>query len=145
MSDVLIAPGLDQAIPGVVKNLQIVIEDGAVRTTNGPTGASGAALTSTATGAASSSVVLKAAPGNFFGANCTATVSGYLMLFDSVAAPADGTVTPKKVWAMSAGSSIEVGYFVPLRMAVGVTLVFSSTGPFTKTASATAFMSGEAL
>ena len=144
MSDVLVAPGRDQSLPGEVKNLEIVIEDGAVRTTNGPTAAAGAALTPSATATAQSSVVLKASAGNFFGANCTATVSGYLMLFDATSAPADGTVTPKKVWAMSAGSSIEVGYFVPLRMATGITLVFSSTGPFTKTA-ATAFISGEAL
>jgi len=144
MSDVLVRPGLDQAAPGSPKNLEIIIEEGAVRTTNGPTTATGAGLAPTATETAQSSVVLKAGPGNFYGANCTSTVAGYLMLFDAVSVPADGTVTPKKVWSMSANSSIEVGYFVPLRMNVGITLAFSATGPFTKTA-ATAFMSGEAL
>lgn len=102
------------------------------------------ALASVSTPAAASNLVLRAAPCNFYGAQvCTAAVAGYLMLFDAIAAPPDGTVTPKKVWAVAANTAIELDYVPPIRMSTGAVLVFSSTGQFTKTASATAFMSGE--
>lgn len=145
MSDVLVRPGHDQAAVGVVKNLELVVEDGALRTSTGPATGASAGLASTGTAVAGSTALLKTAPGNFYGATCCSTgAAGYLMLFDATAAPADGAVTPRKVWPVAAGGGIEVGYAVPLRMTVGAVLVFSSTGPFTKTA-ANAFVSGEAL
>lgn len=145
MSDVLIRPGHDQAAVGIVKNLEIIVENGAIRTSAGPGSGAEAGLASTGTAVAGSTSVLKAAAGNFYGATCCSTgAAGYLMLFDAASAPADGTVTPRKVWPVAAGGGIEIGYPVPLRMTVGAVLVFSSTGPFTKTA-ANAFISGEAL
>lgn len=145
MSDAIIIPGHDQAAVGVVKNLEVIVENGGIRTAAVPGAGAETGLASVTASTAQSSIILKAAPGNFYGATCTSTGSaGYLMLFDSAAAPVDGTVTPRKVWPVAAGGGIEVGYMVPLRMDTGAVLVFSTTGPYTKTA-ATAFLSGEAL
>lgn len=99
-----------------------------------------------ATPTVAGTLTLKSVPCTFYGANITAVATaGYLMLFDAAAAPIDGTVTPTKVWVVAANSSLEIGYENGLTMALGAVLVFSSTGPFTKTVSATAFMSGEAV
>lgn len=117
---------------------------GALLVTTAGSSAAAQGIATVATATAQSSLVLKASPGNFYGANATSTAAGYLMLFDATSAPADGTVTPKKVWAVAANGSCSIAFDLPLVMAVGITLVFSSTGPFTKTA-ATCFMSGEAI
>jgi hypothetical protein len=109
-----------------------------------PSGAAGA-LTPVKTNAVASSKVIKASPGNFFGSNMSATVSGWFMLYDLTAAPADGTVTPLKVWPCSAGGAVDVSYPTPIRCATGITIVFSTTGPYTQTLSATAFISGDAV
>lgn len=111
-----------------------------------PTGVAANALTPSATAVAASSLVLKASAGNLYGVQiATGGTAGYLMLFNAVAAPADGVVTPIKVYSIAANASLEVGYDIPLRFGTGITAVFSSTGPFTKTASATAFISGEVV
>jgi hypothetical protein len=109
-----------------------------------PVSASSTPVTPIATSVVASSLVLSAAPTTFRGANVTSGASaGYVMLFDEIFAPADGTVTPVKTWVIAANSTIEVGYDPGLVMQVGAVLVFSTTGPYTKTASATAFISGE--
>lgn len=108
-----------------------------------PTSAAPAAIAPTATTVAASSLTLKSSAGNHYSFNGLGTIAGYFMLFDAPTPPADGTVTPKKVYAVAAGASLDVEFTPPLRMATGGTWVFSITGPFTKTASATAFMSGE--
>lgn len=102
-------------------------------------------LTPNAVAALASNLVLKAAAGTLYGCNVHATVAGFLMIFDATAKPADGAVTPVKVIAMSAGQSFwySCGAGPALHFVNGVTLVFSTTGPFTLTASATAFFSGE--
>jgi hypothetical protein len=66
------------------------------------------------------------------------------MIFDAASAPADGTVTPKLVEAIAANASIQQSLRTPIRFSTGITMVFSTTGPFTKTASATAFLAGDA-
>lgn len=93
--------------------------------------------------------VLKASPGSLFSISIAIGVtSGWLLLFDATTAPADGAVTPK--YAIPVGSngtngfaSINFDTFRPLSFTTGIVAVFSSTGPFTKTASATAFFSGQ--
>lgn len=89
--------------------------------------------------AAESSHVLKAAPGSFIGGHVTATGAGFLMLFDAVAAPADGAVAPKTCVAVAANTSVNI--VNPQPFLTGVVAVFSSTGCFTKTASAVAYFS----
>lgn len=130
MSDAFIKPGVDTNARGVVKNIDIA-----------------AVFDPIATTAAAASLVLKSTPGSFYGANCTSTsAAGFLMLFDAASKPADGAVTPKKCWAVPAAGSIEAGYIVPVRMTVGITLAFSTTGPFTlTTSSGLAHISGEVL
>jgi hypothetical protein len=67
------------------------------------------------------------------------------MLFDSTSAPADGAVTPKWVYPIPAGGAINMDWSRPLAFTNGITVVFSSTGPFAKTADATAYISGQVL
>ena len=70
---------------------------------------------------------------------------GWVMLFDAISPPADGSLitAPKKWWQVSQYSTLDKEYTTPLSMINGAVLVFSVTGPFTKTASATAIFSGE--
>lgn len=109
-----------------------------------PNTSAGAGVNSGTSTVATGSLVVKAGPGNLYGICATNGASaGYLMIFDAVSAPADGVVTPRKVYVMAANSTIAFDFDVPLRFATGITMVFSTTGPFTKTASATAFLSGD--
>jgi len=110
-----------------------------------PTSTAGAAVTRSQTAAAVGSLVVKASAGNLYGYNIVSGASaGYLMFFDATSAPADGTVTPKLVEAIAANASIQQSLRTPIRFTTGITMVFSTTGPFTKTLSATAFLAGDA-
>lgn len=96
------------------------------------------------TSAPASSLIAKGTPGNFYGANLvTGAASGYFLLFDAISAPADGAVLPVRCWSTTANSTLGVGFPIPLALTTGITLVFSTTGCFTKTASATAFMQAD--
>lgn len=108
-----------------------------------PVTASAAAVLSAQTPTAAGSLVVKASAGNLYGFEvCTGGSAGYLMVFDATAVPADGTVTPKLVYAVAANTSFARQVTYPFRCSTGITLVFSTTGPFTKTISATAFLAG---
>lgn len=112
------------------------------------TSSASAATSRNQTSVAGSNVVLKSGAGNLYGVNIvTGGSAGYLMVFDATAAPGDGTVTPIKVYVVAANSSFSIApSAIPLaRCSTGITLVFSTTGPFSKTASATAFISGDYL
>lgn len=114
--------------------------------TNAPSGASAAALTRVQTSVVAGSLIVKASAGNLYGWNiCTGGSAGYLMIFDSATVPADGAVAPKIVQVIAANSSIERDRTVPIRFANGIVMVFSTTGPFAKTISATAFLAGDAV
>jgi hypothetical protein len=118
-------------------------------TTNGvevaPTAGSAAGITPIVSAAAESSHVLKASAGNLYSVYVTTgATAGYLMVFNATSAPADGAVTPIECAAVPASSTTSVSY-LPGPMGVfstGITAVFSTTGCFTKTASATAFFHG---
>lgn len=109
-----------------------------------PTNSANAAVTPQATTAVASNLVLCSAACNFYGAALTTgAVGGYLMVFNATSAPADGAVTPTICRAIGANSSVEVDYSTsPRRMSTGATAVFSTTGCYTKTASATAAIEG---
>lgn len=93
---------------------------------------------------AAASLILKASAANLYGYECCAGgEAGYLMVFDAATVPADGDVTPKRVHAIDAGASFARSFNPPIRMGSGIVLAFSTTGPFTKTESATAFLAGE--
>jgi hypothetical protein len=108
-----------------------------------PSSASANGIAQGQSSALESSHVLKASAGNLYTIDCTTTtVAGYLMLFNAASAPADGAVTPNR-WAVvpaNSTASIENG-IMPSYYGTGIVAVFSSTGPFTKTASATAAFS----
>lgn len=111
-----------------------------------PTASAGTAITPNPTTVAAGSLVIKGSAGNLYGLNVTTGGSaGYVMLFNATSAPADGTVTPIKTYVVAANATIEQGWSPPLRFSTGITAVFSTTGPFTKTISATAFISGDFL
>lgn len=105
-------------------------------------------LTSIVSASVESNHVLKASAGTLYGLDVTTgAAAGYVMLFNATSAPGDGAVTPIKAWVVSANSSLGISYIPgpPLAFSTGITAVFSTTGPFTKTASATAFFSGEVV
>ena len=103
------------------------------------------ALARVATTTAQSGLVVKASAGNLYGYNVVSGASaGYLMIFDSVTVPADGAVTPLLCIPLAANAGITSDRDIPIRFATGISMCFSTTGPFTKTASATAFLAGDA-
>lgn len=102
--------------------------------------------TPVATAAAAAAQVAKAAPGVLYGLNVVSGASaGYVMIFNLAAKPADGTVTPSKCYALAANSSLQMGWDKGLSFSVGIVIVFSTTGPYTKTESATAFIESEVI
>lgn len=97
--------------------------------------------------AAEGSHVFKASAGTLFGLSVTSSAAGYVLVYNSATAPADGAVTPIGCYYLSAGpGTIGIAFTpFPLKMTTGITAVFSSTGCFSQTTSATAFFLGEIL
>lgn len=109
----------------------------------------GAPITPIVGGSAVSSQVLKASPGNLYGAYANATVSGYLMVFNSTSAPSNGATTAgtasgnmTECIGPSTSPWVNFSPGPPEVYSVGITAVFSSTGCGTLTLSATAFFHG---
>lgn len=98
----------------------------------------------TSSPAAEGARVFKVGPGNLYRLSITTGASaGYVMVFDAATAPADGTVTPAICRAVAASSTLSLALADPVaRFGTGITAVFSTTGCFTKTISATAYFEG---
>ena len=114
-------------------------------TTPGASSASTVGLASVVSGAAESSHVFKASAGNLYDAYVTiGSTAGFLMIFNLASAPADGAVTPQDCLQVPASTtqSLFTAGTPPEVFTTGITAVFSTTGCFTKTASATAFFHG---
>lgn len=109
-----------------------------------PSGAAASGLVPSATAALNSAQVVKASAGTLYGFSANSTVNGFFMLFNATAAPGDGAVTPVKCYPYVANTPFGAGFYPPLFLSTGITVVFSTTGCFSKTASATAFISGDA-
>lgn len=104
------------------------------------------ALPAQVTSIAAASLIMKAAPGSLYSLMATSTSAGWIMLFDATSAPTDGTVTPKWVYPLiTTNAALNMAWINPLVFTTGIVAVFSTTGPFTKTASASAFISGQIL
>ena len=106
------------------------------------------AIVPTVTSTASGSLQLKASAGNLYRVAITPTLAGYLMGFNQVSGtpPADGTVTPQLCRSVAANTTTVVDLtHVPQRYSLGILMVFSTTGCFTKTISNTAMIEGEAV
>lgn len=148
--DIIRTPGYlanaDGSISATIKHVHQGFAGNAALTATIPVTDASGGLASALTAAPATSQVVKAAPCNLYGLNVTPTAAGYAMLFDSPTVPADGAVAPRRAWAMQGNTTLELEFSPPLRMNNGAVLVFSSTGPFTKTTNsgATAFLSGEA-
>lgn len=78
-----------------------------------------------------------------YGISASATVTGWVLVYDAATCSANGTVTPKKAYAYTvANSSLGVSWSdTPMIQATGISVCFSTTGPYTATASTTAFLS----
>ena len=94
-----------------------------------------------------SSHVLKASAGSMASLTVSiGTTAGYLLVFDATSAPADGSVTPvyfAPIQTNGTNGGLALQWFVPEQFLNGIVVVFSTTGPFTKTASATAAFSAQ--
>lgn len=145
-----VAIASDQGVLGV--NLSQVgggavpsLGTGILGVTVAPTSTAAAAIVPVVSTAAEGSHVLKASAGNLYGVYATVGASaGYLMVFNATSAPADGAVTPLVCVPVAANQVTSFSFpgGVPARFGTGITAVFSTTGCFTKTISATAFISG---
>ncbi len=125
--------GIDQTTPGSTNGVNIA-----------PTSASTAAIAPVISSAAESNHVLKGSAGNLYSVYVTTgATAGFLMVFNATSAPGDGAVTPIHCVGVGINSSVGINFNGPPESyATGITAVFSSTGCFTKTASATAFFHG---
>lgn len=96
-----------------------------------------------ATTALASSLVVSAGTGNLLYLNVVNGASaGFVMVFNATSAPADGAVTPALCYTMAANSTLQLptNAIAQPFFATGIVVVFSTTGCFSKTASATAFI-----
>lgn len=109
-----------------------------------PQSSANGAIAGVVSAAVEGSHVLKASAGNLYRVSITTGgTAGYLMVFNATTAPADGAVTPTMCRVIAANSTLSVTVDgMPVRFSTGITAVFSSTGCFTKTISATAFIEG---
>lgn len=118
---------------------------GALDVTVLPSSTAGSGITRVVSASAESNHVLKASAGNLYGVYVTTgNTAGYLMVFNATSAPGDGAVTPNEcLWAPANSTTfLNFNPGPPSTYSTGITAVFSSTGCFTKTASATAFFAG---
>lgn len=107
-----------------------------------PCSANNCAITPVVSGSLESGHVLKASAGNLYRLTVTSSISGYILVFNSITVPADGAVTPQMCRVVNAGSTEIDHTAIPDRFATGISVAFSTTGCFTKTASATAMIEG---
>lgn len=91
--------------------------------------------------------VVKATAGLLYGLNVTTgAAGGFVLVLNTGSVPADGAVAPVKCYGIAPNTSADWNFRdAPLYLANGVVVVFSTGAScFTKTASATAFISGDA-
>jgi hypothetical protein len=71
--------------------------------------------------------------------------AGYVLVLDAALIPASGAVQPKRCYPLAANTGIEPSYRgAPVSFGTGIVILFSTTGCFTYTPSATAFIEGDA-
>lgn len=107
-------------------------------------------IPSVQTATAAGSLILKASAGNLYGLSVTSSNStaGFVMVFDSATVPADGTVTPRFCYYLSAPNSVADSWLTyPVPFVNGIVVVFSTGSTcYSKTISATGiFISGQVL
>jgi hypothetical protein len=118
---------------------------GILGTAAAPSSAAGAGIVPVVSTAVESSHILKASAGNLYDAYVTTgATAGFLLIFNATSAPANGTVAPQDCLPVAANSQVSLftNGAPPEGFTTGITAVFSSTGCFTQTLSATAFFHG---
>jgi hypothetical protein len=121
-----------------------------VQASQAPSAASTAGVAPVSSASLEANHVIKGSAGNFysFEATADATLSAaawWLMVYNATSAPVDGAVTPLKCWGLPAGVVTFTGAFPQgTYFSTGITMGVSTTGCFTKTASAHAYLSGDA-
>lgn len=111
----------------------------------GPSAAAAAGIVPVVTTSdAASALVVCASACNLYGFTAKSTVAGFFIVLNATSAPADGAVTGMLTCiaypTLGAQATFDAGA-APIRAGTGVTIVFSTTGCYTKTASATATIS----
>lgn len=93
--------------------------------------------------AVGSSLIAKTVSGELHGVNVVSgATAGFILVFDAKTVPADGAVTPAYCLPLAASTGIDWNFRSnPAVFVNGIVVVFSSTGCYSKTASATAFIS----
>lgn len=144
----IVSTGLGVVIRDTVASVSrnLVGEAGGLYVIKAPSSAAAAAITTVASSAVTTGQVIKASAGNLYGFNVVSGASaGYVMVFNSTTVPADGAVTPARCLPLAANTGLDINLRgQPVHFSTGITIVFSTTGCFTKTASATAFIAGDA-
>jgi hypothetical protein len=112
------------------------------------TASSSISLTPVFSSAGENSHQFKASAGNLYAFECTNTSSlnGFVLLTDGSSVPADGAVLPERCYTMPSAATLMRGFDPPMAFATGINIMFSTTGPFTKTTPAssnTCFFAGE--
>lgn len=106
-----------------------------------------AALLRTQSNAAGSNLVIKATAGSLSSLTIDiGATSGWLMLFDAVALPSNGAVTPAYCWPITSDGAKGAAAFAwpkPKPFSTGIVAGFSTTGCLNLTASATATFYGD--
>lgn len=87
--------------------------------------------------------IFSVTPGGVFSVTATGlTADAWLLLFDAIAAPADGNVEPVAAMRAPSLALVQIAFGgVPASFANGLVGVLSSSGPFTKTTGPTGFLS----
>lgn len=115
-----------------------------------PSNGQAAANTPVATSALAANQVIKGSPGNLYsfqvGADPTlAATAWWIMVYNTISAPADGPVTPAKCYPVATATrEFDTNFTTPIYFATGITIGVSTTGCFTKSQSVHAFISGDA-
>lgn len=112
-----------------------------------PTATAGLGIANVVSTALETGHVIKNAAGNLYGFTVTTTTAaGYVQIFNATSVPAAGSVTPIDAFYVGAFGSVSRTYNPPLVCSTGISIAFSaSTTPFTKTDSATALISAQAV
>jgi hypothetical protein len=92
--------------------------------------------------AVGASLIAKAVQSELYGLNVTSGASaGFVLVFDAKTVPADGAVTPTLCLPLAANTGLDWNFrSAPVQFVNGIVVVFSTTGCYSKTASATAFI-----
>lgn len=113
---------------------------GVLATTISPNSSTAQSLTDSHCTVACASILVTGAH-NLYGLGFESTVTGWLLIYDATSCQANGTVTPKRYYSYTTANvtqTVSWGALPAAAFATGIAVCFSSTGPFTATASTTA-------